>query len=166
MEETKKMKMCPFCDGRIEIDAVSCTFCGRNITSYYHQHQAEMTEPSSSNFSNSYSKNDSLSSLYPPPYRPKIQEEHLHEEEEEEFTEEVEEHESDEVAKAESQTLFSTILLLSVGVQVFLFGLLLLLFSTEGRVILEWNAKRWFLYMLLSAPMIYFGYKKITRLKN
>lgn len=57
-----------------------------------------------------------------------------------------------------SGSLVPMILLLP-GVVFLLFGLFLALFSDHGILALEWDAKYWFVYVLLSCPLLYFGWR-------
>ncbi|MEI8364919.1 MAG: hypothetical protein WCF65_00740 [Parachlamydiaceae bacterium] len=46
----------------------------------------------------------------------------------------------------------------------FLFGLALVLFSTEGTFSLKWDGSFWYFYMILAIPMLYFGWKSLMKL--
>jgi uncharacterized membrane-anchored protein YitT (DUF2179 family) len=66
------------------------------------------------------------------------------------------------VDQTTKNTLWS-ILLLSAGANLFILGLLQLFFSNGGILRLEWNAHYWFVYSLLSLPILYFGIKKLGK---
>ena len=51
------------------------------------------------------------------------------------------------------------IALLSVGVQLFIFSLLLVFFSDGGALLLRWSSRFWFLYLFASLPLLLFGYR-------
>ncbi len=51
--------------------------------------------------------------------------------------------------------------LLLPGAVFFLFGLALYLFSQEGILTLRWNASYWSYYLVLSLPLLYFGWRQV-----
>lgn len=53
---------------------------------------------------------------------------------------------------------------LLAGSVFFLFGLALVLFSTEGTFSLKWDGSFWYVYMLLATPLLYFGWKSLMKL--
>jgi hypothetical protein len=69
----------------------------------------------------------------------------------------------DEELGVKSRAEILPMLLLIPGTFFLLFGLVLVLFSKEGLLTLHWNARYWFVYLLLSAPLIYFGWKALRR---
>lgn len=64
----------------------------------------------------------------------------------------------------DEKTSFWPILWLSLGANLLLLGLLQLFFSDNGVLQLEWNSHHWFIYCLLSLPLLFFGYKKVQAL--
>jgi hypothetical protein len=64
----------------------------------------------------------------------------------------------------EKKHLLGPILLFALGAQLFLFALLMLLFSDKGQLVLKWDAKLWFVYLLSSVPLLIFGYRSISKL--
>lgn len=66
----------------------------------------------------------------------------------------------------EGRSSFWPILLLSVGANVLTIGLLQLFFSDEGFLHLEWDSSRWYLYCLAALPLFFFGFKKVNALKT
>lgn len=160
MKTVDKEKMCGNCDGRIPLNADRCSYCGM-----------EQTKISSRTpiFQNQ-SLEDSLASLYTPPYqgkRPQFTEvppaEPLHQLEPmyKEVTEKPQIQNEEEVETKSS--LWPTTFLLA-GANFIFVGLMQLFFSKNGILRLEWNAHYWFLYCILGAPCLYFGYKKLKEL--
>ncbi len=82
--------------------------------------------------------------LYPPPYVPGN----------------VVTEEQEEVPKKEVHS-FVPLMLLTLGVQAFLIGILLFILSENGSVHLQFDAKTWLFYLLFSIPVLYFGIKKL-----
>ena len=58
------------------------------------------------------------------------------------------------------------LVLLTTGSVFFLFGLVLFLFSTDGKFTLQWNGNFWPLYLLSSFPLFYFGWNYLQELEN
>lgn len=59
----------------------------------------------------------------------------------------------------ESSSPVMPLLLGSLGCQLFLFGFFLLFFSHDGELVFRWDATKWSLYVLLSLPALFFGYR-------
>jgi hypothetical protein len=72
---------------------------------------------------------------------------------------------SEKVA-SESKSSFLPILLLSLGGNLMVIGLLQLLFSDEGFLRLEWKSHYWFAYCLGALPLLFLGLKRATLLKD
>ena len=54
-------------------------------------------------------------------------------------------------------------LLLASGAQIFMLGLLLILFSHDGTLVLKWNARYWVFYIAASLPLLIFGYRSLLK---
>lgn len=154
MKPKKRQKMCHNCDGEIDIDVIVCPFCAADL-------REEKPEQGRSSFGpvvKTFGQGDSASqSLYPPPYTPKLSEAAL---EEEPTPEEPKEEQKEE----RPANAFAATALFTMGVQLFLLGLLMLLFSHKGMVVLRWDATYWFIYCLLGIPLLYFGYRALAKL--
>ena len=77
----------------------------------------------------------------------------------------------DEVASIEkpvqperTSSLFRSTILFTVGIQLALFGLLMLLFSHKGVILLKWDARLWFLYLFAAVPFLVIGYRSLSKL--
>lgn len=161
MKPLEKQKMCPNCEGRVPLEAEICPYCAHEIG-------AQAAKPQSPLFQ-SQTLEDSLASLYKPPYQskpveeapmprtlpPKSLEASLYGHQEEEQA---------EPQKAKKSSLLPTILLMLAS-QLFILGFLQLFFATDGIVRLEWDASNWFFYCLLAAPLFYFGWKKLQEIE-
>lgn len=71
-----------------------------------------------------------------------------------------------EKVTSEHKSSFFPILLLSIGSNLMVLGLLQLLFSDEGILRLEWKSHYWFLYCLGALPLLFLGLKRATTLKD
>lgn len=176
MMDKERQKMCNSCDGRIPVEALHCPYCA--------------TEQSSNAFEKNYlhqkALQDSLLSFYPPPYSLK-KNPPIKQDEQKSATvllktpkEPVLEkkfvsassssvfpkiEEKAEKEYQEDKNSFWPILLLSISANLFIVGILQLLFSDEGYLRLEWNSHYWFFYCLASLPLFLIGYKKIDHFK-
>jgi hypothetical protein len=147
MAKVEKMRMCPFCEGSVPLDAPSCRFCG-----------SAFDEPSSDLNQGLNSENP----YYSPPYSPtggsfgdsvfkRENKESIHSSYQETNEEEEKGH------------IFA-LTLLSAGGMLLTLSLLLLFFSEHGRVVLEWKSRYWSLYMIMAVPLFYYGFKKLSKL--
>ncbi len=139
--------MCYNCEGELDLDVIVCPYCAADLR----EEKPEQQRPSY-NPSVSLKNLTTQQSLYPSQYaEPKA---------EEEPTQEA----APAVEMEESKNILGPILLLTLGVQLLLFGLLMALFSHHGQLILKWDARFWFLYLLASVPFLIFGYKSLSKI--
>jgi hypothetical protein len=148
MKTVDRQKMCPNCDGRIPHESAQCPYCFTTLQ--VEAHKVFNAPPVQENF------------LYNAPYSAKPAEEAravpkstaLYGEKEGVATMEKEE--------AENKA-FWPILLLTIGGNLFTLGILQFIFSDHGTVHLEINGSYWFLMLLVSLPLFYFGLKNISK---
>lgn len=179
MKSAEKEKMCVSCEGRIPFDADICPYCAtdQNVSKLHNSFQAPLFQ--------NQSLEDSLTSLYTPPYqgkRPQFSQPSqedalepppmpLYREEAPMYKEVTERQQKDPLLGAtveyeeevQTSSLWPTFFLL-LGANVFLLGLMQLFFSQNGIFCLEWNANYWFFYCLLGGPALFYGYKKLKTL--
>jgi len=163
MKPNERQKMCATCDGRIPLDANLCPYCSTEQGTsgqVYLQHK---------------SIQESLtSSLYPPPYAAKntsnpsqFQEPMSEKRSEKKFqTAPVASSphislDNTEEQSVEEKNSFWPLLLLSVGANLLVLGLLQFFFSDNGLLTLQWDSSYWFIYCLAALPLFYLGFKKI-----
>lgn len=177
----EKEKMCISCEGRIPLSADVCPYCAT--------HQVQQPEQNSfqTPIFQSQSLEDSLTSLYMPPYQGKrprfdapIEEESFpttstmdYQQEMPLYKEVTEKPQLDPLAGATTheeetpqKSSFVPMTLLLGGAHFAVIGLMQLFFSKNGILRLEWNANYWFFYFLVSAPLFYFGAKKIKYIEG
>ena len=141
--ESKAKKMCVFCHAQVAIETKICPFCRA------HFDQVQLNQEKIPNKSSSgLSEKQTLDSLYPPPYQPKM--EKIEEEKKEEIPNQI-------VSKPKSFIL--PVFLFSLGAQLFVFSLFLFFFSHEGILHLKWKASLWYLYSLISICLLIGSYK-------
>lgn len=151
MNAKLKKKMCWNCDATLASHEEHCSLCG------VYQNSESMGESEVQN------------NLYAPPYKSSSLKEAVQQNipnSPYSFTkdEEVTEPESKEV-EALNDPLLPTMLLIG-GSVLFIFSLALYLFSHNGILTLQWNAKMWFIYTILGMGMLIFGWYKSTHLSE
>ncbi len=160
-------KMCPSCEGNIAMDATFCSYCGNNV---YEKNDTLANQKVQEDIK-SLSYEETLTSLYPPPYRPKAIQTTTCKESEDFIESEVDEKSENNNEKSfkdassvkEKSALIPTTLFW-LGVNILVFSILLLVFSQNGVLYLKWNAKFWFLYSIISIPLLYFGFKGLKNI--
>jgi len=182
MMDKERQKMCSSCDGRIPVEALHCPYCATEQSSNAFE----------KNYLQQKALQDSLLSFYPPPYS--LRKNHPIKQDEQKINEQKsatvllkapkEEpilekkfvsassnsvfpkiEEKTEKEYQENKNSFWPILLLSIAANLFIVGILQLLFSDEGYLRLEWNSHYWFFYCLASLPLFFLGYKKVHYFK-
>ncbi|MBS0629590.1 MAG: hypothetical protein JSS30_05120 [Verrucomicrobia bacterium] len=167
MKTTDKEKMCLSCEGRIPLNADKCSYCGAEQKNAY---RAPIFQ--------NQSLEDSLASLYTPPYqgkrpqftKPQESQQDLLHNTQPLYKEIPENPTMDPLISADAQeeaptksSLWPTVLLFA-GANFLFLGLMQLFFSKNGVLHLEWDAHYWFLYCIVAAPCLFFGYKKFKQL--
>jgi hypothetical protein len=187
----KRTKMCTCCDGFVDLDVIVCPYCGSDLSVSVKPLKKEEVSLGSQ-YRKKMSVEETLSSLYPPPYNPK----HIPEPDimknspedqsinnsrrfnfmDEEKNNALEKDQGSKVSESKLQESkiqenssfssfrFLPILLFSLGVNVILLGLYLLIFSTNGEIFIRWNAAVWYVYLLVGVPCVAFGYKMLSKL--
>lgn len=136
MKPKKRQKLCYNCEGEVDLDVIVCPFCAADLR----EEKPEMQR-------SSYVSTVKQLHAEPQPYK-------IAEEPQENVVQTVAEEDP-----APTQSLFLPLALFTLGVQVFLLGLFLVLFSERGLLILKWDARLWFLYIFASIPLLIFGYR-------
>lgn len=165
MKSVEKQKICPSCEARVSLEAEVCPFCAYEINSHVAKPQNQLFQ--------SQSLEDSLASLYKPPYQGKrlpTPEEASPEPRRPMKQKNVEaalygQSAEEEIAetKEKKSSLIPTMLLIAAS-NLFLIGLMLLFFSTSGSLQLEFDATNWFYYCVAALPLFYFGWKKLQEI--
>lgn len=159
METTVKQKLCWNCEARVDFGVESCPSCGVYLST---SPLLEQSTPVANNFST-------------PPYRYVAVEAEIKIPESPYPIQETAIEQPKEETKAEivqTESVITTVLwklelvpmgLLLAGSIFTLFGLVLLLFSTNGELTLSWNGEYWYLYLLLGVPFLTFGWRALQK---
>jgi hypothetical protein len=149
MKPVDRQKICPNCDGRVDYDATQCTYCFATL-------QVDSSAPKM--FTPPTPPQDTLSGLYTPPYSSKPSEPKT-------TPIYAEKDGSAVIDKAETSETkgFWPILSLILAGNLLTLGILQFFFSDHGIVRLEINGSYWFLMLLASLPLFYFGFKNSSQ---
>lgn len=164
MRPADRQKMCANCNGKVSFEATECPYCA-----------AEQTPVAKTSPKNN-SLQDSLASLYNPPYSPKSAEKMKAKEKEkvepstaprkQVFYTEPESPVAQATAalplENDAKKDFWALFALIVGGNLLTLGLMQFFFSENGLLVLEWNSAYWYLYCLIALPLFYLGFKKAS----
>lgn len=139
--------MCYNCEGEVDLDVIVCPYCAADL-----REEKPEQNRSSFNAAASSKNREAQESLYPSHFKS--------EPEPEEPTATT----IHAPAEEEGKGIFAPTALLALGVQLFVFGVLLSFFSQKGYMLLKWDARLWFLYIFASIPFLIFGYKSLSKM--
>ena len=158
--QNERTKMCPSCHGNAPLHVDICPYCAN---SFFEKNETISNENISQDNSSTLSYEETLTSLYPPPYKPKViptstttNNDAVYDEETgiQHETQQVNESDEEVLEEREKNSLIP-IVLFWLGVNILVFSIILIVFSADGVLYLKWNTKYWFLYSLISIPLIY-----------
>jgi hypothetical protein len=138
--EKQRTKLCPHCEGRLPISLEECPYCGQSIFS-----QATLSLKA---------VNENAS--FVPPYLASWDEQPL--KEEKPAAPKVKEAAKD---TRQQKSLLLTIIMMTLGSYLFALGLLVFLFSENGKLVLEWKSKYSLLYCFMASPFLYIGFLRL-----
>jgi hypothetical protein len=162
MKPKKRQKLCYNCEGEIDLDVIVCPFCAADLREEKPEQMRAAYHPFGG--TGKGQNNETSQSLYPPAFPPAAPKtESLAEElvvaEEVDSEPEEEKFSSEKLSRVIRPTILFTL-----GIQLFLLGMFILLFSHKGVVILKWDGTFWFFYVLASFPLLYFGYRSLSKI--
>lgn len=159
MKAKSKKKLCWNCEGSVSLQVENCPYCGVYVSPENEGKDNLFAPPYSSQL-------ETKQDIPVPPYAlnnttaeetTSLQDDDLQESEDEKTSDEV----VDQI-----KDFIQPMILLLAGTVFFIFGLTLLLFSHEGVFTLKWNGNYWFLYLLISLPMLGFGWITLQKIKD
>lgn len=169
MKTTEQNKNCTKCMATVPVEALQCLYCGNDLSKQHSGYSAP--DPG---YSQQQTLEQSLYTLYKPSYTPReasiIEEEKPLEEKPYTFqkaplqTPSYPFAEQDIAAQTESNEKgFLPVLpfvLLTAGLNLLLFSLILAIFGKNGKLTLSWDTSYWAFLLLTSLPIIYMGWSK------
>lgn len=168
MNANPKTRMCWNCEGRISLKEEVCPYCGVSvIPASLDGSEEAMPSPYQSLFSQYPS--DNAAPIPPSPYAtPEDVHGQPHEDRRHVSHPEAEEPDAEQTETSVDgfKSSFLAILFLLGGSVLFLFGLTLALFSHEGVFTLSWDATLWFVYGGLSLPLLFLGWRILSKLEE
>lgn len=167
MSKKTDKRLCWNCDGSLSLHLTQCPYCGVD-SSQVPPHVSEKTgeKKAFSSFSTPYQNISNLDSSIPkPPYATEKFYQNANVSEEE-WNRALGEENEDPRDEEEGVATFAkwdmiALLLLLPGVVLFLFGLALFFFSSDGLLTLEWNASFAYFYFLGSVPLLFLGWRAL-----
>jgi hypothetical protein len=158
--KTKK-KICWNCEGNVAIDNEVCPYCGVHVNNTPipgtgPQKNQDLAAPFKPTTTGSADKS-------PPkaPYMLPTQEDPV---ENKENTETPKISEEENLSDFLQESLL-TLLALLIGGVLLIFGFILFFFSnSEGVFTLSWNGNYWFIYTLVSVPLLYIGWRSLSKI--
>jgi hypothetical protein len=155
MKPKKRQKLCHNCEGEIDIDVIVCPFCAADL-------REEKPEQRYSSFSSQVHHMGGS-----PVFQANKPSQILVKEPVADVAEEVAFAKEETLAQEENpSSFFLPVFLFTIGVQLFVFGLLMFLFSNKGVVLLKWDARWWFLYPLAGIPFLVLGFRFLSRVRD
>ena len=150
MSAVPKKKLCWNCEGNIVCDIDNCPYCGVYV------HSPELDEIN--NWTASYTTEDKTEEIPSPFYQ-------LHPEQEN--SDKLDETVDNSLISSSliyqlKNDVFPTLLLMS-GSIFFLFGIVLLLFSHNGTLTLQWNSNLWPYLLVGAVACVIFGWRLLLR---
>jgi hypothetical protein len=160
-----RQKMCANCDGRIPFDADICPYCAAEsknaLPSAKELHHQSIQESLTSLYTPPYGKN----SYKPEPLKESMVEKRFNPSSPSLGAPTIPMEPDADASAEQGKNGFWPILLLSIGANLLMLGLLQLFFSDNGFLRLEWNSTYWYIYCLAALPLFFFGFKKVNTLK-
>ncbi|MBP9841253.1 MAG: hypothetical protein KBC64_02370 [Simkaniaceae bacterium] len=161
--EQERQKMCWNCDADVSVEATYCPFCGTDLMVGNESDKGKEVGHRSETLQ------ESLASLYKPPYSSGREEQGNTSSEihrispDHDLSAFLVEDKKDPTARLGYGWC---LIFLSIGTFLVTLSLLLLFLSKDGKLILEFNARSWFLYGASGAPLLFLGYKLLNRGKK
>ncbi|MFQ5728961.1 MAG: hypothetical protein ACE5GN_01200 [Waddliaceae bacterium] len=151
MSATQKKKLCWNCEGRVPLEEENCPYCAVYLGPAPDEKRTDILTPP-------YRLVDSEEDEEIPASPYAVEKEG--EEEEEESGIDI------SVARSDLKSVILPLILLSMGSMSFLFGIILLLFSSHGIFTLTWNGDYWYVYLLSALPMLFLGWRVLRKLQE
>lgn len=189
MKQVDRTKACWNCEADVNFEATYCPFCGTDLLTS--SIEPPRQPPKHDRKFADQTLQESLASLYKPPYSVRNRQGLGVPDEREESSyipaesqkadplfqsydsqEEIEEppmiptggiESIDDAEEVTRRGSVLPLLFLMIGAHLFILGALLLFCSHNGKVVLEWSSRFWFLYCAMGLPLLYFGNRLLKK---
>lgn len=149
MNAIPKKKLCWNCEGRVALAEENCPYCGVYLSSSTLINQQDESSTHIAPYHSSSDKSIPVS-----PYSQGNREE-------EAITEETTDPTQEEALNPNQKSNLLSLVLLLAGSIFLVFGLILLIFSREGTLTLQWNASYWFVYLGAAVLLLFSGWRSL-----
>jgi hypothetical protein len=146
MKPKKRQKLCCHCEGEVDLDVIVCPYCAADLRE---EKPEQLNPPYNPSVRSLNAEKAASQSLYPSSIPEEAEPAAILEE---------------SAAPDRSQNIIGPLLLLTLGAQLLILGLLMALFSHKGSLVLKWDARMWFFYIIASGPLLFFGYRSASKL--
>jgi hypothetical protein len=149
-----KKKLCWNCEGRVSSQEENCPFCGVYINGTLNIHGGDDEDEEEEVEEEPLDENRAHVPLYTPeaegssPPQPQ---------------EAPEPAVSTPFSLTQYNTEFLSLFCLTSGAVLFLFSMVLVLFADNGALTLQWDASLWFVYLIVSLPALFFGWRFLQK---
>lgn len=155
MNKPVKTKLCWNCEGNVSRTIENCPYCGV----YLSPEPSDEKEETASVIKPHYSP-EQVQKPHDIPKAPYTPRESSHKPQ---VLEKVLETDQKDPPTDLLKNVFIPLFLLSTGTIALIFAILLLLFSSKGKLLLEWDADSWYIYAILALPLLAFGWKLLEK---
>lgn len=153
-------RLCWNCDGDIDIELSRCPYCGADPEAA-HGHDLDEEQ----DFSPPYRMEDVAAKERLLQERPPYSGADEGGIDDETWEQSLSPEQDEECRRQNRETLLADAIplaLLLSGAVFCLFGLVLFLYSGQGRLVLEWNTSHWPVYLVPAVVMLYYGWKRLS----
>lgn len=162
MKAKTKTKLCWNCEGSVAINQENCPYCSVYLSPpNYDESSEEEVEEISPPYRMTTSKEDQQV-----PASPFSTDDPQHTNEEPAPKDNVEALAAPSVSETDMKAVLLPLTLLLAGSVTLLFGVIMLLFSNQTTLTLQWNGSYWFAWMLSAVPLLFFGWKTLQKVTD
>lgn len=136
-----KKKLCWNCEGNVSNSQETCPYCGVYLSPQGLNEDPITTSP--------FKKSKAEEEIPAPPYQPEA----IH-------------NENGAEAQEAEENLLVPLAALMGGALLALFGLVIYFFSTNGRLTLSWDSDWGLIFLAVSLPLLYIGYRGALSIKQ
>ncbi|NCF70135.1 MAG: hypothetical protein GWP59_00385 [Chlamydiales bacterium] len=179
MDKGSTVKVCWSCDGKVSNQSVQCPYCGAHLGTQQESSLGVNSQAQSSYTSEdasqkpryqqvkTVSSEDNFTPLYSQSTGESSSEDSFERQSFQQASPEASASKHYEEAQASGsvkEMLAFSLLLVAMGL--FLFSIILFLFSKDGYLVLKWKSSYWLFCLLLSIPVFFFGWRALGQVEE